>query len=191
MIREAQPDYCVFWDDDNLFWKHAIARIVAALEEAGRPDLLLVPIRYGKEMKPPGGVAIEQLTWGDVDTATMVVRPEVGLESYEHMLRTYHEEEPKFFYTQDARCFLHIRDQLPGVRIAAAGGGPIAMHDGLRTTVYVRNLLGLPPLGIASRFLRRDASSRRKSAQPADPQDKSNTPPLPNELQHGGNPRSG
>jgi glycosyltransferase involved in cell wall biosynthesis len=156
MIREAQPDYCVFWDDDNLFRNDAIATIVTALEEAGRPDLLLVPIRYSGSVKPTPGVALEQLTWGDVDTGSIVVRPEAGLRSYERALETVDTEDPKYFYTQDARYFLYMRDQVPGLRISMARCRPIGLHDGLRTTVYIRSLLGLPELGIGPRLLKRD-----------------------------------
>lgn len=149
LIREVSPDYCVFWDDDNYFWKGALRRIAAAIEQAGRPDLLLVPIRYDHRILPPPGVTPDQISWGQVDTGCLVARPRIALESYEDMLENFaNQADPKFFYTQDARCFLYIRDQVPGVKIGMASMRPIGVHNGLIPSVFVRSLLGIPPLGL-------------------------------------------
>jgi glycosyltransferase involved in cell wall biosynthesis len=164
MIREVGADYCVFWDDDNLFSKHALRRIVDALEQAGRPDVLLVPIRKDRQLLPRPGVSPDQLDWGELDTGSLVVRPELGLESYEHLLRNHPTESPMFYYTQDSRFFFHIRDEVPGVRIGVASCRPIGLHDGLRTTVYIRSLFGIPPLGLATRLVRRDLWSNSARA---------------------------
>jgi hypothetical protein len=63
MIGEVGPEYCVFWDDDNLFSRHALRRIVDALDQGGRPDLLLVPIRNNEKILPPSGFRSINSRW--------------------------------------------------------------------------------------------------------------------------------
>lgn len=156
MIREGVADYCVFWDDDNYFSRHALARIAAALAEADHPDLLLMPILCERRVWPPPGIPVEGLDWGHVDTACLVVRPTLALDCYEQMLKTHGDEGPHFFYTQDFRLFKTIRESRPAPRITIATGRPIGIHDGLRRTVYVRHMLGIPSFGLVNRMFTRD-----------------------------------
>ena len=156
IIREVGADYCVFWDDDNLFSRHALRRIVAAIAETDHPDLLLMPIRCDRQVSPPRGVPIERLDWGQVDTGCVVVRPALALECYESMLKLYPDGDPSVFYTQDFRLFKLIREVRPAPRIRIASGPPIGVHDGLRFTVYLRSVLAIKSLGLANRFFRRD-----------------------------------
>lgn len=163
MIREVDADYCVLWDDDCYFHKNALQQIVNSLEEAGRPDLLLVPMRYRRKLVPNPGASPDQLDWGDLDTGSIILRPKLGLEGYEELLK----KDSNYFcgdgLCQDFRLFLYIREERPDVRIRVASCRPIGVHDGLRTQVYIRNLFGIPPLGIGSRILRRDVWSPRGS----------------------------
>ena len=87
MIREVGADYCVLWDDDCYFHKNALQQIVNSLEEAGRPDLLLVPMRYRRKLVPNPGASPDQLDWGDLDTGSIILRPKLGLEGYEELLK--------------------------------------------------------------------------------------------------------
>ena len=148
LSRGVSPDYCVFWDDDGYYSRHALGRIAEAIERAGHPDLLLVPIRHGAKILPRPGTAPDQIEWGQLDTGCLVVRPGIALESFSHMLDNHVNKEPGFFYTQDSRFFFHVRDRMPGVRIAVASCRPIGVHDGLNLSVYLRSILGLPPLGL-------------------------------------------
>jgi glycosyltransferase involved in cell wall biosynthesis len=160
LMREVGPDYCVFWDDDNYFSRHALARIVDAIEGAGRPDLLLVPIRLDTILAPPRGVPIEELTWGQIDTGCLVVRPRLALEGYQDILDCAARDSCAVGRNTDFRVFQYIRDRKAGCRIELASCRPIGIHDGLRTPVYIRGILGIPPLGLAPRILRRDRWSR-------------------------------
>ena len=117
IIREVGADYCVFWDDDNLFSRHALGRIVAAIVKTDHPDLLLMPIRCDRHVSPPRGVPVERLDWGQVDTGCVVVRPALALESYKSMLKSYADGDPSVFYTQDFRLFKLIREVRPMPRI--------------------------------------------------------------------------
>ena len=87
MIREVGADYCVLWDDDCYFHKNALQQIVNSLEEAGRPDLLLVPMRYRRKLVPNPGASPDQLDWGDLDTGSIILRPKLGLDGYEELLK--------------------------------------------------------------------------------------------------------
>jgi glycosyltransferase involved in cell wall biosynthesis len=156
MIRGVGADYCVFWDDDNLFSRHALGRIAAAIVETDHPDLLLMPIRSDRRVLPPRGVPVESLDWGQVDTGCLVVRPALALESYESMLKLYPDGNPSVFYTQDFKLFKLIREARPTPRIRLASGRPIGVHDGLRFTVYLRSVFAIKPLGLANRFFKRD-----------------------------------
>jgi hypothetical protein len=153
------PDYCVLWDDDNYFSKHALSRIVDAIEKAGRPDLLLVPFRLQTELAPPRGVPIEELTWGQIDTGCLVVKPELGLAGYEDILETASKNARPVERNTDFRVFKYIRDRRADCRIRLASCEPIGIHDGLRMPVRIRGVLGIPPLGLVPRILRRDAWS--------------------------------
>ena len=156
IIREVGADYCVFWDDDNLFSRHALDRIAAAIVETDHPDLLLMPIRCDRRVLPPRGVPVERLDWGQVDTGCLVVRPALALESYESRLKLYPDGNPSSFYTQDFRLFKLIREATPTPRIRIASGRPIGVHDGLRLTVYLRSVFMIKSLGLANRFFKRD-----------------------------------
>ena len=164
MIREVGADYCVLWDDDGYFHKDALQQIVKSLEEAGRPDLLLVPMRYGQKLVPQPGASPEKLDWGDLDTGSIVIRPKLGLEGYEELLR----KDSKYYcgnsYCAGFPLVPCIREERPEVRICVASCPPVGVHDGLRTQVYLRHLLGIPPLGIGTRLLSRDAWNPRGSA---------------------------
>ncbi len=61
----------------------------------------------------------------------MVVRPEMGRESIEHMLGDFGDLEPRCFYTQDSRSLLYIRDQRK----------PSSMIDSGRTAISTSRTL--------------------------------------------------
>jgi hypothetical protein len=160
MIREVGADYCVLWDDDNYFSRGALRWIADRIEAAGHPDLLLVPIRFETTQAPPTDVPIEKLGYAQVDTGCIVVKPQLAVEGYEHMLRTSPTDDPMYYFTQDLRLFQHIRDEMSGVKIAVAHGRPIGIHDGLRIPIFIRSNLKMPRLGILPYLFRRDVYSK-------------------------------
>jgi glycosyltransferase involved in cell wall biosynthesis len=152
MIEEVGADYCVFWDDDNYFFRDALSRIAEGLEQAGYPDVLLMPVSYDGAILPPRDATVDQLRIGQVDTSCFVVKPELALDRYETMLAEHGDEEAPFFYTQDGKLFEYLYRSQPPVRICKAPGRRIALHNGLTSTAFVREYLGIPPLKLAARF---------------------------------------
>jgi glycosyltransferase involved in cell wall biosynthesis len=145
------PDYFVFWDDDNSFALDALEKTAGALEAAGRPDLLVVAVNYQGRVVPPPGVAVASLAPGQLDTASLVARPDLGLAGYSEVLRRKTESPDLNVYACDFMVFDYIRGLTPPRRIAAAWDTLVGRHDGLRWGPHLRHLLGIPPLGLAGR----------------------------------------
>lgn len=156
-LENLNLEYCVFWDDDNYFYRDALARIVSSLEMNGCPDLLLMTVRYRRTILPPKEVLTDVgAEWlirpGMVDTACFTVRPNLGFLSYDSLLKVKSNLPEKSFYTQDFMFFDFLRNLNPRPSIAITHGKPISIHDGLRPQVFLRVLLGIPPLNLINRF---------------------------------------
>lgn len=145
------PDYCVFWDDDNYFDTDALRKIAEAVESAGRPDLLIVSMDYRGRIVPPRGVAVAALAPGQVDTANLVIRPGLARAGYEEVLRKKAASPGLNIYTSDFMVFDYVRGLASAPRIRAATDILVGFHDGLRWGPYLRQRLGIPPLGLAGR----------------------------------------
>lgn len=141
-------DYTLFWDDDNAFFPAALTRIIQALENYGRPEVLLVPMRY-QDSTLPRPVPVEQLGVGQVDMANLVVRSPLAARVYEQVWRrVWRDGRP---YIQDFWFFDALRQELGPGHICQAHCRPLGRYDGLRILETVRWKLRIPYLGL-SRF---------------------------------------
>lgn len=145
------PDYCVFWDDDNYFATDALGRVAEALVAADRPDLLMVGMEYRSRVLPPERRPVDALCPGHVDTANLVLRPQLAVEAYADLLRRKAESPEMNLYTSDFMAFDFVRRLCPAPRIRLARDAVVGFHDGLRWMPYLRHLLGIPPLDLAGR----------------------------------------
>jgi glycosyltransferase involved in cell wall biosynthesis len=150
-VRTDPADYAVFWDDDDYFVRTALERIAANLKKASYPALLLSPNRYQNRVVPPPGIAIGDLQWGQVTTGNFAVRTPLALKAYERIITMKDSSSNGLMYVQDYLLLDEIRKQEPRPSLELARDGVIGMHDGLRPQVYVRNRLGIPPLGLLNR----------------------------------------
>ena len=120
----SPPDYVALWDDDNLFYPDALARCLAALEQAAFPDLLLMPIHYLHRTLPEGQRdGLPEV----VDTACLVARLDMAARLYPQVAAA--EAHP---YVQDQIFYGLVRSESPSMRIAVAEVHPIGRYDGLR-----------------------------------------------------------
>ncbi len=150
-VRTSALDYAVFWDDDDYFVRTALERIAANIKAANYPALLLSPNSYHNRVIPPAGIAIGELAQGQVTTGNFAVRTPLALEAYERIVTMKDGSSNAPMYVQDYLLFDQIRKQEPRPPIEVARDGVIGMHDGLRPQVYLRNRLGIPPLGLLNR----------------------------------------
>ena len=150
-VRTNPPEYAVFWDDDDYFVRTALETIAANLKAANYPAMLLSPNRYRNRVIPPPGVSIGELTQGQVTTGNLAVRTPLALEAYERIITMKNDSANRLMYIQDYLLFDHLRQRQPRLSMEIASDGVIGIHDGLRRQVYLRNLLGIPPLGLLSR----------------------------------------
>jgi glycosyltransferase involved in cell wall biosynthesis len=163
LLGGGPGDYCVFWDDDNLFGPDALGSVARALASKGEPDLLLVGMRYQGRVLPPPGVPAGSLGPGQLDTGSLVVRPSIAAEAFEHVLGRNAGASPIAFYTQDFQFFDFVRSRTPGARIEVADGVVVGLHDGLRWKPRLRSLLGIPALGLKDRLGRLGGLARKPS----------------------------
>lgn len=150
-VANGDADYAVLWDDDDYFTKAALETIANGLEATGRPAMLLAPNRYRNRSIPPRDVAVADLTTGQVTTGNMTVRPDLALEVYERIVAMKQGGDARSMYVQDYLLFDQVRNATPPQRIEILRAPVIGMHDGLRRQVYLRNMLGIPPLGLLNR----------------------------------------
>jgi glycosyltransferase involved in cell wall biosynthesis len=144
-------DYVVLWDDDDYFVRTALETIAKNLEAEEYPAVLLSPNHYRNRVIPPPGVEVDDLLTGQVTTGNFAVRPRLALEAYEQIIAMKDGASNRAMYVQDYLLFDQLRklDPPPSMRIAP--DAVIGMHDGLRPQVYLRNRLGIPPLGLLNR----------------------------------------
>jgi glycosyltransferase involved in cell wall biosynthesis len=150
-VRANPPDYAVFWDDDDYFVKTALDCIAANLKAANYPGLLLSPYRYRNRVIPPPGIAIGELAQGQVGTGNFEVQTPLALNAYEQIITIKDGSSSSLMYVQDFLLFDQLRKLKPPPSMHIARDVVIGMHDGLRRQVYLRNRLGIPPLGLLSR----------------------------------------
>ncbi|WP_437192091.1 glycosyltransferase family 2 protein [Planctomicrobium sp. SH527] len=80
-VREALGDYVCFWDDDNVYYPHALATLFAAVQGA---DIGVVRIQHRFRTRP--GFVVLPRVWGgefrkgDVDTMCVCVRRSLALK---------------------------------------------------------------------------------------------------------------
>ena len=143
------PDYVLSWDDDNAYAVDALERIAAALEVAGRPDLLLVCVKYGSKIIPPAGLPVRSLMVGQVDTASMIFRPSLAKEAYTSVNRRSEATRDQPVRFDDFLVYQYVTRLTPPRSIARDVGVVVCQHDGLRWGPFIRLALGIPPLGVA------------------------------------------
>lgn len=143
------PDYVLSWDDDNAYALDALEQIAVALEAAGRPDLLLVCVRYRSKVIPPGDVPIRSLKVGQVDTASMIFRPSLAKDAYTSVNRQSETTRDQPVRFDDFLVYQYVTRLTPPRSIARDVGVVVCQHDGLRWGPSIRLALGIPPLGLA------------------------------------------
>jgi glycosyltransferase involved in cell wall biosynthesis len=146
------PDYILFWDDDNAYASDALERIAIAIEEADRPDLLLVRVKYGSAIVPPADIPIRSLTVGQVDTACLVFRPSLARDAYASVQQHTQVSRSDVLFFNDFLAYNYVNQLVPTRSIKRGGVEAICQHDGLRWGPYIRSALKIPPLGLA-RFM--------------------------------------
>lgn len=146
---ERGIDYCVFWDDDNWFKTGAIRKIAASIEVANWPELLVVGMKYGGRILPPVRKGLGVLRPGQIDSGCLVLRPQLAELAYAEMIASRERSPEKNLYTSDYMAFDYVRRSVPEDKIAIDTTVVVGFHDGLRWKPYIRNLLGLGPLGLA------------------------------------------
>jgi glycosyltransferase involved in cell wall biosynthesis len=143
------PDYLVFWDDDNAYAVDALERIAVALEAADRPDLLLVSVKYGFDSIPPAHVPLEELKVGQVDTASLVLRPALAQDGYARVQQHMKVLPNEVLFFNDFLVYKYVKQLVPPRSIKRDASVLVCHHDGLRWGPYIRLALGIPPLGLA------------------------------------------
>lgn len=70
-ILEAKGQYVAFWDDDNIYYPHAMASVLLA---ATNHDVGIVRVRYRDRVIPAGAVVVA----GEIDTMCLCVRRDLA-----------------------------------------------------------------------------------------------------------------
>ena len=132
-LREGVPkiDYVLFWDDDNYFFRGALTDIDKAIEDTGKPDLLLVPIKHKWRSLPLKGVPLRAFTMGNIDTANLCVKKNVAIQHFEKSQRISDS------YHQDFYFYRSICDD-DSTKVCLANISNIGCYDGLRLWTTLR-----------------------------------------------------
>jgi glycosyltransferase involved in cell wall biosynthesis len=141
-------DYVVFWDDDNYFYLDALEKIAGSDVPSGT-DLFLVGVEYRKDILPPRGVSAHALQAGQVDTANFVARPALAAEAYAAFVEKSRDRSAVSLLVSDFQTFEIMRSRVDS--IPTFPGAVVGFHDGLRWKPYIRHVLGIGPLNLASR----------------------------------------
>jgi glycosyltransferase involved in cell wall biosynthesis len=152
IVEKVIPDYVMFWDDDNAYAAEALERIATALEAAGRPDLLLVGVKYGQETIPPARVPLQYLEVGQVDTACLIFRPSLARDAYASVRQRAEVARWEILRFNDFLAYQYVNQLVPPRSIRRDDGVLVCQHDGLRWGPSIRLALRLPPLGLARLF---------------------------------------
>jgi hypothetical protein len=86
-----------------------------------------------------------------VDSANLVIRPQIALAAYSDLLEQKARFPERSLYTSDYMVFDYVRRSTPPRRIVLARETVVGFHDGLRWKPYLRHLLGIPPLNLTGR----------------------------------------
>ena len=140
-------DYVVFWDDDNEFFKDALKAIAFSLRKNEFPDLLLVPFLKGSEVFPRVRNDLSKLTFGDVDSANLVVRPELANQVLNTLLPNLNGRRG-----WDNIFFFHILNNKNNSVKIASDITPIGCYDGLRFIKSLRYNMAIRDLGVRKLF---------------------------------------
>ena len=151
LTSKQLPDYCVFWDDDNLYALDALECISNALLKAKNPDLLLVAFGYGGRVIPPMDVAVDALRVGELDTACLILRPRLARDACEAVQSQKVDLPDKVRLFNDYLTYEYVKNQIPKVTISRDLTAFVGHHDALRWGPYIRYLFGLKPIGLARR----------------------------------------
>jgi glycosyltransferase involved in cell wall biosynthesis len=149
MSDDQMPDYVMFWDDDNFYNKDALRLIASALEKNENPDLLIVRVKYGNRKIPPAESSVRSLAIGEIDTASLVFRPTLAEDAYEAVQLYGKSNRHELLTFNDFLAYDFVTRLLPPRSIGWAPEITVCEHDGLRWGPFIRNLLGIAPLGWA------------------------------------------
>jgi glycosyltransferase involved in cell wall biosynthesis len=148
------PDYALFWDDDDYFYGDSLAKIAKLVTQLNQPDHLLVGMEYRKRILPPQDVPFSELGPGEVCTPNSVVRPALGVKSYRQVVERNSMPPGVNLLISDFLAFDVMRAEQQSAAVRPDAVRPdvvIGFVDGLRWMPFMRHLLGIPPLDLASR----------------------------------------
>ncbi len=125
--QKLQPDYIVFWDDDNKFSNDALSRIENQAITNRMPDVLLMNILKNGEIFP--------ITDGDVlphhiDTACLVTSFKTATEVYPIVADEVRLNGSQA-YCQDNLYFDKLKASNVSIKLSSSRE-PICIYDGLR-----------------------------------------------------------
>jgi hypothetical protein len=149
-VARALPDvdYAVFWDDDNYFYLDALEKIAGSNVPSGT-KLFLVGIEYRQSILPPRDISAYALQAGQVDTANFVAQPALAAEAYATFVEKCRDRNAVSLLVSDFQTFEVMRSRVD--TIPTFPGAVVGFHDGLRWKPYIRHVLGIGPLNLASR----------------------------------------
>lgn len=137
---KRSPDYVLFWDDDNAFYRDALDGIRRAVLHHADADMILVPLRVGLGQIPRPPFEATCASLHNMDNANFVMRLSA-------LRQCYWGDDERGKRGTDPRLFLRAR--AAGHRIVLADAPPIGRYDGLRPLMSLRWRLGIPRLGFA------------------------------------------
>lgn len=133
LLAKKGVDYIVFWDDDNLFFTHALSAIAKDLRHFRLPDLLLAPIYWNRGQSPQSNLT--DLAMRGVDSANMVLKTKLAIQACNFVV------QEGLIREQDYQAFEFVRRL--GCRMVL-GRTVIGDYDGLRTLPKLMRSLHLP-----------------------------------------------
>jgi glycosyltransferase involved in cell wall biosynthesis len=151
LASKEVPDYCVFWDDDNLYALDALEHVSGALLKAGDPDLLLVAVGSGQRILPPADVPADALQEGQLDTACLVLRPILACNACAAVQAQKKSSPDRVRLINDYLTYEYVKDRIPKVKICRDLTVFVGRHDALRWGPYIRYIFGLKAMGLARR----------------------------------------
>jgi glycosyltransferase involved in cell wall biosynthesis len=79
-IKQARGEYLAFWDDDNIYYPHAVATLFAAAYGVDLGIVQILHVQQNFKALPIRSKPLP-LRYGNVDTACFCVRREVALQA--------------------------------------------------------------------------------------------------------------
>lgn len=133
LARGAQ--YSVFWDDDNYFYPDAVRQITEQVEAHNHPAALLMSIDFGNRRLPPSAIPPSKLQLGQLDTANLVLKTNVGVLAYSQVINGGVRRATDYFALQSVL-------ELPDCRIASSDYC-VGIYDGLRPSLRCLRRVGI------------------------------------------------